>query len=69
MQLMPILELLATGVGLPILTSTDRTAWTNIGVVWPDGAPSDTNQFTGTTNGCAQFNYLVTISTFFNVTL
>jgi beta-xylosidase len=41
----------ATGVGLPIITSTDRTAWTSAGVVWPSGAPAATNTFTGTSNG------------------
>src|ERR1041384_4087873 len=29
----------ATGNGLPIKTSTDRTAWRSAGVVWPNGAP------------------------------
>lgn len=28
----------ATGNNLPILTSTDRTAWRSTGVVWPNGA-------------------------------
>ncbi|EKM57413.1 glycoside hydrolase family 43 protein [Phanerochaete carnosa HHB-10118-sp] len=41
----------ATGTGIPIHTSPDRINWTLIGSVWPDGAPSETNQFTGTTNG------------------
>jgi hypothetical protein len=41
---------LATGTGLEIRTSPDRTAWTYIGNVWPT-APSATNQFTGTSNG------------------
>lgn len=44
---------LATGTGIPIHTSMDRINWTLVGSVWPDGAPSDTNQFTGTTNGYA----------------
>jgi arabinan endo-1,5-alpha-L-arabinosidase len=29
----------ATGNGMPIITSTDRTAWRSAGVVWPNGAP------------------------------
>ncbi|KIP02025.1 glycoside hydrolase family 43 protein [Phlebiopsis gigantea 11061_1 CR5-6] len=41
----------STGVGIPIKTSTDRIAFTDIGVVWPSGAPSGTNTYTGTTNG------------------
>jgi hypothetical protein len=41
----------ATGVGIEIRTSTDRTAWTYVGLVWPNGAPAATNKFTGTTNG------------------
>ncbi|KAI0321536.1 glycosyl hydrolase [Amylostereum chailletii] len=41
----------STGQGIPIRTSTDRTAWTSTGTVWPNGAPSATDQFTGTTNG------------------
>lgn len=36
----------ATAVGIEIRTSTDRTAWTLIGVVWPDGA-SWTDEYTG----------------------
>ncbi|KAF5361685.1 hypothetical protein D9758_007337 [Tetrapyrgos nigripes] len=40
----------STAVGLEIRTSTDRTAWTLEGVVWPDGAPW-TDAFTGTSNG------------------
>jgi len=43
--------LFSTGVGIEIRTSTDRIAWEMIGLVWPSGAPSATNQFTGTTNG------------------
>lgn len=41
---------LATGVGLEIRTSPDRTAWTLRGLVWPNGA-SWTDPYTGTTNG------------------
>ncbi|KAI0784576.1 glycoside hydrolase family 43 protein [Abortiporus biennis] len=40
----------STGVGLEIRTSTDRTAWTKVGLVWPNGA-SWTDQYTGTSNG------------------
>lgn len=43
--------LFSTGKGLLIKTSTDRTAWKSAGVVWPNGAPSATNAYTGTTNG------------------
>ncbi|VDB96680.1 unnamed protein product [Peniophora sp. CBMAI 1063] len=43
--------LFSTGVGIEIRTSTDRTAWTYVGLVWPNGAPSATNTYTGTTNG------------------
>jgi len=38
-----------TGVGLPVLTSTDRTAWTLAGKVWPNGA-SWTDAYTGASN-------------------
>ncbi|KAH7101579.1 secreted arabinase [Auriculariales sp. MPI-PUGE-AT-0066] len=38
-----------TGVGIPILTSTDRTAWKLSGVMWPSGA-SWTNEYTGQAN-------------------
>ncbi|OBZ71225.1 hypothetical protein A0H81_08430 [Grifola frondosa] len=27
-----------TGTGLEIRTSTDRTAWTFVGLIWPNGA-------------------------------
>ncbi|KAJ7457666.1 glycoside hydrolase family 43 protein [Mycena galericulata] len=40
----------STAVGIEIRTSPDRTAWTLIGTVWPDGA-SWTDEYTGTTNG------------------
>lgn len=40
----------STGPGIEIRTSTDRTAWTLRGLVWPNGA-SWTNTYTGTTNG------------------
>ncbi|KAG6837620.1 hypothetical protein H0H93_006141 [Arthromyces matolae] len=40
----------STGVGIEIRTSTDRTAWTKKGVVWPNGA-SWTDAYTGTSNG------------------
>ncbi|KAK7439022.1 hypothetical protein VKT23_017728 [Stygiomarasmius scandens] len=40
----------STGQGIEIRTSTDRTAWTLVGKVWPDGAPW-TDQYTGTSNG------------------
>ena len=38
-----------TGVGLPTLTSTDRTRWTLAGLVWPSGA-SWTDPYTGASN-------------------
>lgn len=37
-------------MGIPIRTSTDRTAWVDAGVVWPDGA-SWTDAYTGTSDG------------------
>ncbi|KAF8887172.1 glycoside hydrolase family 43 protein [Infundibulicybe gibba] len=40
----------STAVGLEIRTSTDRTAWTLVGKVWPNGA-SWTDAYTGTSNG------------------
>ncbi|KAH8795933.1 glycoside hydrolase family 43 protein [Flagelloscypha sp. PMI_526] len=40
----------STGVGLEIRTSTDRTAWSKVGLVWPSGA-SWTDAYTGTSNG------------------
>jgi len=40
----------STAPGIQIRTSPDRTAWTLVGVVWPDGAPW-TDQYTGTSNG------------------
>ncbi|KAF7346041.1 Arabinan endo-1,5-alpha-L-arabinosidase [Mycena sanguinolenta] len=40
----------STAPGIEIRTSPDRTAWTLIGVVWPDGAPW-TDEYTLTTNG------------------
>ncbi|KAJ3715602.1 arabinanase [Lentinula guzmanii] len=40
----------STAPGIQILTSTDRTAWTYAGLVWPDGA-SWTDAYTGTSNG------------------
>ncbi|KAJ6584682.1 glycoside hydrolase family 43 protein [Mycena capillaripes] len=40
----------STAPGIEIRTSPDRTAWTLIGVVWPNGA-SWTDQYTGTSNG------------------
>jgi len=42
--------LFSTGPGLPIRTSTDRTAWVDAGLVWPNGA-SWTDPYTGTSNG------------------
>ncbi|KAH7103226.1 glycoside hydrolase family 43 protein [Auriculariales sp. MPI-PUGE-AT-0066] len=41
--------LFSTGVGIPILTSTDRTAWKLLGLVWPNGA-SWTDAYTGASN-------------------
>ncbi|KAJ7725374.1 glycoside hydrolase family 43 protein [Mycena metata] len=40
----------STAPGIQIRTSPDRTAWTLVGVVWPNGA-SWTDEYTGTTNG------------------
>ncbi|KAF9013408.1 secreted arabinase [Cyathus striatus] len=40
----------STAVGIEIRTSTDRTAWTLVGKVWPNGA-SWTDSYTGTSNG------------------
>jgi len=40
----------STAPGIEIRTSPDRTAWTLIGVVWPNGA-SWTDEYTGTSNG------------------
>jgi len=45
-----VLRSSATAVGIEIRTSKDRTAWTLIGKVWPNGAPW-TDQYTGTSNG------------------
>ena len=39
----------STGTGIQILTSTDRTAWTNRGVVFDN--PTWTDAYTGTSNG------------------
>ncbi|GAA6008462.1 hypothetical protein JCM10207_007120 [Rhodosporidiobolus poonsookiae] len=41
----------ATGNGLPIWTSTDRTTWTLAGEAFPNGAPSATDAYTGTVDG------------------
>ena len=49
----------ATGVGIEIRTSTDRTAWTYVGLVWPNGAPSATDAYTGTTNGVSDGVFLI----------
>ncbi|KAL7415865.1 glycoside hydrolase family 43 protein [Mrakia frigida] len=43
--------LVSTGKGLPIRTSTDRITWTSAGTVFPSGAPSATDAYTGTSNG------------------
>lgn len=51
----------ATSVGLEIRTSTDRTAWSLVGKVWPNGA-SWTDKYTGTSNG-----WVWTISTTYAV--
>jgi len=40
----------STAPGIEIRTSTDRTAWTLVGKVWPNGA-SWTDTYTGTSNG------------------
>jgi hypothetical protein len=41
----------ATAVGISIKTSTDRTKWTDAGVVWPNGLAA-TNTYTGASNAC-----------------
>ncbi|KAJ6512011.1 glycoside hydrolase family 43 protein [Mycena vitilis] len=41
----------STAPGIEIRTSPDRTAWTLVGVVWPDGAATWTDEYTGTSNG------------------
>ncbi|KAF7299342.1 Arabinan endo-1,5-alpha-L-arabinosidase [Mycena indigotica] len=41
----------STGVGIEIRTSQDRTAWTLIGSVWPNGVDTWTNAYTGVSNG------------------
>ncbi|KAJ6466416.1 glycoside hydrolase family 43 protein [Mycena sanguinolenta] len=40
----------STAPGIEIRTSPDRTAWTLVGLVWPNGAPW-TDEYTLTTNG------------------
>ncbi|TFK70403.1 secreted arabinase [Pluteus cervinus] len=40
----------STAPGIEIRTSTDRTAWTLVGKVWPNGA-NWTDEYTGTSNG------------------
>ncbi|PAV20629.1 glycoside hydrolase family 43 [Pyrrhoderma noxium] len=40
----------STGTGIEIRTSTDRTAWTKTGLVWPNGA-SWTDEYTGVSDG------------------
>jgi len=40
--------LYATGSGIPIRTSTDRKNWKWAGEIFPNGAPSATDTFTGT---------------------
>lgn len=47
----------STGTGLEIRTSTDRTAWTYEGLVWPDGA-SWTDEYTDTSNGSVRSSQL-----------
>ena len=47
------LELSATGVGIEIRTSPDRTAWTLVGTVWATNQATWTNAYTGTSNGYA----------------
>jgi arabinan endo-1,5-alpha-L-arabinosidase len=42
--------LAATGNNLSLKTSTDRTAWRNAGVVWPNGAPWATAYTGGSAN-------------------
>lgn len=42
--------MVATGSGLPIRTSKDRTTWTYVGDVF-DRAPSTTDAYTGTSDG------------------
>ncbi len=40
----------ATGNNLPLKTSTNRTSWSNAGVVWPGGAPWSTAYTGGSAN-------------------
>ncbi|KAF7980817.1 hypothetical protein HWV62_36434 [Athelia sp. TMB] len=40
--------LYGTGIGIPIWTSPDRTAFTSAGSIFPSGAPSETDVYTGT---------------------
>ncbi|KAI4519603.1 glycoside hydrolase family 43 protein [Schizophyllum commune Loenen D] len=41
----------STAPGIQIITSTDRTAWTNAGLVFPDGSATWTDEYTGESNG------------------
>ncbi|KAF6761522.1 secreted arabinase [Ephemerocybe angulata] len=43
--------LFSTGPGIEIRTSTDRIAWTLVGAVFPNGAATWTNEYTGKNNG------------------
>ncbi|KIY70284.1 glycoside hydrolase family 43 protein [Cylindrobasidium torrendii FP15055 ss-10] len=41
----------STAPGIQIITSKDRTAWTSPGVMFPNGAATWTDAYTGTSNG------------------
>lgn len=45
----------ATAPGIEIRTSTDRTAWTLTGLVFPNGAATWTDAYTGTSNGWVSY--------------
>jgi arabinan endo-1,5-alpha-L-arabinosidase len=42
--------LFSTAPGIAIRTSTDRTAWTYSGVMWPNGGATWTNEYTGSSH-------------------
>lgn len=43
--------LFSTAVGISIKTSTDRTAWTDVGTVWASGQATWTDSYTGVSGG------------------
>lgn len=60
--------LLATGVGIEIRTSPDRTAWTYRGLVWPNGA-SWTDTYTGVSSGLVTIHTVWCFFSFSSMTL